>query len=360
MKIAVLSNIPYILIAVFMFGLLIFVHELGHFIMARTFNVKVNEFALGMGPTILKKKKGETVYALRALPVGGFCAMEGEDEDSEDPRAFGSKPIWQRCLILVAGAAMNFIMGLVILLILYAPVRSHIAPEISGFAEGFPYEGENMLMRGDTLKKINGYNIYTYSDVGMFLDRGLDGTYTFTVRRDGKDVQLSGVPLQKREYPTEVALEDGTAEIRNVLRYGIQFTEKSAGFFDKIRLAMLEALDFVRLIKVSLFDLFSGQASVSDMSGPVGIATIITTTAKTSFSNMWFLVALIAVNLGVMNLLPIPALDGGRVIFLVIEKIRRKPVNPKYEGMVHMASLAVLLLFMVYVSFNDIVRLVSG
>lgn len=346
-------------------------HELGHFIVARLCKVRVNEFALGMGPAIFKRKVGETTYALRALPVGGFCAMEGEDEDSDDPAAFGSKPIWQRCLILIAGAAMNFIMGLIILLIIYAPVEAHTEATISSFSEGYPYasgqylaENEdgniNALLPGDTIKKIDGERIYVYSDVGLFLGRGSGGKYDFVVERDGRNIELKGVALERRTYPTEALDENGNIVVVDQQRFGIEFTRVKSSLGDRVKLALLEAVDFVRLIRVSLFDLFTGGASVSEMSGPIGIGTMITTTAQTSFTSMWLLVALIAINLAVMNMLPLPALDGGRVLFLIIEKIRGKPLQAKYEGFIHAAGLVLLLSLMVYVSFNDIVRIVTG
>ena len=355
----IISDVFYILIAILVFGLLIFVHELGHFLAARAFKVRVNEFALGMGPAIIKKQKGETLYALRAFPVGGFCAMEGEDEDSDDPSSLGTKPIWQRSIIMIAGAAMNFILGIIILLSLYMPVQSYIEPSLSAFDDGFPYQGETMLMKHDLIKSINGYPIYVYSNVIMFLDRGTGAPYDIVVERNGKRIELFDIPIEKREYLTEIITEDGTKQ-QMEFRYGFSLTRKDAGFSDRVRLAMLETVDFVRMIKLSFFDLFQGKASVGDMSGPVGIATVITNTAKYSFAAMWKLVALIAINLGVMNLLPLPALDGGRVMFLLIEKVKGSPINPRYEGAIHFAGLAALLIFMVFISYNDIMRLITG
>jgi len=354
-----LYTVLYIALAIFMFGLLIFVHELGHFLAARLFKVKVNEFALGMGPAIFKKKKGDTLYALRLLPIGGFCAMEGEDEDSPAPDAFGNKPIWQRCIILVAGATMNLIAGLVILLIVYVPTKVEYYPQISNFAEGFPYSNEEMLMVGDTITKINGYNIYTYGDVELFLEHDADKPYNFTVKRDGKVLELYGVPLARAMYPTEI-VEDGVVRVEDRMRFGIVFSRRDVGFFGKVRMAFMEALDFVRLIKVSIFDIFSGKAGVSDLTGPVGITSLVSNSARVSLSAMWRIVALITINLAVMNLLPLPALDGGRVVFLVIEKLRGKPVSAKYEGAVHLVGLMAFFGLMLFVSFNDVMRLING
>ena len=342
-----------------MFGFLIFIHEFGHFITARIFGVKVNEFALGMGPAIWKKQGKETLYALRLFPVGGYCAMEGEDEESDDPSAFINKPIWQRCIILAAGAFMNFVAGIIILVLLYMPVDAYITPVIAGFDDGFQYEGESMLMEGDEILKINGYNIFTYSDVSIFLAHDEGEPYDFEVLRDGRKVQLQDVPLTKEIFPTEVTDVNGNTTTEDQLRYGIAFTVKEAGIGDKLKLSALNAVDFVRLIKVSLFDLFSGKATVNDMSGPIGIASAINTTAQQSMTSMWNLVALIAINLAVMNLLPLPALDGGRIFFLLIELIRRKPIQPKYENIVHLVGLGLFLVLMLYVSFNDIMRIIK-
>jgi len=343
-------NFLYIILAIFLFGLLIFTHELGHFLAARAFGVRVNEFAMGLGPIILKKQRGETLFTLRLLPVGGLCAMEGEDENSSDPRSFTAKPAWQRLIIVTAGAAMNFFSGLLILVLLYLPKQQFITPVISGFEEGCPYVGTEAFMEGDKILKINGYNIFVYSDVGLFLQHDAP-PYDILVSRGGEKVLLENFMLEKIEYPQA----DGTTS----LRYGLEFTLKDAKFGDKINLALLESVNFVRLVKVSLFDLFSGRAGIKDLAGPVTLTSVLSETAKTSLTGMWMLVALIAINLAVMNLLPLPALDGGRVFFMLIEVLRGKPVNPKYEGFVHMVGLALLLMLMVYVSFNDVVRLVS-
>ncbi len=347
------------MLAIFVFGLMIFVHEFGHFITARIFKVKVNEFAIGMGPALLKKQGKETLYSLRLLPIGGFCAMEGEDEDSDAEDAFGNQPAWQRCIILSAGAIMNFITGVIILLLIFMPVESYVAPIISNFSEGFSWEGEEMLLPGDEITKINGYNIFVYNDISVFLGHGSGEPYDFTVLRDGKKLEVKDLPLVAREYKTEVMTENGV-EVKNVLRYGIEFTNVKATFFSKIDLAFSHAIDFIRLIKVSIFDIFSGKADITELSGPVGITSALTKTAKTAMSGMWLLVALIAINLGAMNLLPLPALDGGRIFFLVIEVIRGKPINPKYEGFIHFVGIVLLFSLMIYVSFNDIVRIINS
>lgn len=351
-------GILYLLLAIFVFGLMIFVHELGHFISARIFRVTVNEFSLGMGPAIFKKKVKETQYSVRLLPIGGYCAMEGEDEESVAEGALNRKPVWQRCIIISAGAIMNFVSGFIIIAILMMPVTQYPVPEIASFDEGFPYRGETMLLENDRILNINGDNIYTYQDISMFLSRGSGAPYDILVERGGQRVLLKDIPLKQHEYMTEVETETGT-EVVPMMRYGLRFKSKQAGFFDRLRLAWYNTINFVRLVRVSLFDLISGKAKLSELSGPVGITSVLTETAMTSMSSMWMFVALIAVNLAVMNLLPLPALDGGRLIFLLIELIRRKPINPKYEGYVHFVGLALFMLLMIYVSYNDILRLIN-
>jgi|LSQX01.3.fsa_nt_gb regulator of sigma E protease len=337
---------------------MIFVHELGHFIAARIFHVKVNEFAIGMGPAIIKKQRGETQYSLRILPFGGFCAMEGEDEESSAEGAFGTKPVWQRIIILISGAFMNFVSGLLILLILMMPIEQYTTTEISAFSEGFPYRGENMLLENDKILEINGSSIYLFSDISMFLGLDSNRPYDILVKRDGRELLLEEVPLKPQEYLTEIQTEQGT-EVVPIMRYGMEFKAKDAGFFDKLRLAWFNAIDFMRLVRISVVQLFSGEAALSDLSGPIGITSVLTETAKASMYSMWMFVSLIAINLAVLNLMPLPALDGGRLVFLLIEMIRGKPVNPKYEGFVHLVGLAVFMLLMIYVGYNDIARLIS-
>lgn len=338
---------------------MIFVHELGHFIAARIFHVKVNEFAIGMGPAILKKQKGDTKYSLRIFPFGGFCAMEGEDEESSAEGAFGTKPVWQRIIILVSGAFMNFVSGLLILIILMMPIAQYTSTEISTFSEGFPYRGENMLMENDRILKINGANILIFSDISMYFGLGSEKPYDILVERDGRKLLLEDLPITPQEYMTEIQTEAGT-EVVPMVRYGLEFKPVEANLFDKLRLAWYNAIDFVRLVRISVVQLISGDAGLSELSGPIGITTMLTETAKASMYSMWMFVSLIAINLAVLNLMPLPALDGGRLVFLLVELIRGKPVNPKYEGFVHLVGLALFMLLMVYVGYNDIARLISS
>ena len=193
----------YVLAAILIFGILIAVHELGHFLAAKACGVKVNEFAIGMGPAIFKKTKGDTTYALRILPVGGFCAMEGEEEDSDDPSALNNQGFWQKLLIFAAGAAMNFITGVLIIMILYSSAQAFYSPTITGFAEGCPLQSEQGLQVGDRLLSIDGKRVYVYSDVSLLFGLNTDATFDLTVRRDGEKVRLNDFAMTRAEYPDQ-------------------------------------------------------------------------------------------------------------------------------------------------------------
>lgn len=349
----------YIIFALLIFGILIAVHEAGHFAAAKSLGVKVNEFAIGMGPAIFKKQRGETLYALRVFPVGGYCAMEGEDENSSDPRAFTCQPVWKRFIILFAGAFMNFLLGFLILLILSSQATAFYVPVISDFMDGFSLEGESGLMVGDRILKIDDEPIYIYSDLSVFFPRGNGSTFDIEIERGDEKLILNDFPLTLKEYTV-----DGVTESK----YGIYFSTEPATVLAKLENAWFTSVDVVRLVKMGLIDLVSGRASVKDMSGPVGIVSFMSDAGEQAASvwdaiaNISYIGAFIAVNLAVMNLLPLPALDGGRIFFMfvtaAIEKVRKKRLDPKYEGYVHAAGLALLLLLMVFVTFNDIVKLV--
>jgi len=351
-------TIVYILFAILIFGVLIAIHEFGHFAVAKACGVKVEEFAVGMGPAIWKKQKGETLYALRAIPIGGYCAMAGEDESSEDPRAFTNAPAWKRVLILCAGSFMNFLLGLVIVLILYSGAEAFRAPILEGFMDGCPYEGADALQVGDRFHTVDGHRIYEYYDVSDFLTRG-DGVYDIVVIRDGKKVELKDFPMVPVEY-----------EGYENKMYGFYFGVEEATLPVKLSHAWGSCMEFVRMVWQGLEQLVTGKVGLKDMSGPVGIVQVMTETGEQAASfrdamaNIFYLAAFIAVNLSIMNMLPIPALDGGRVFLLlvtvVIEAITRKKLDPRYEGYIHAAGMILLLALMAVVMFNDILRIFRG
>ncbi|MDR0839294.1 MAG: site-2 protease family protein [Oscillospiraceae bacterium] len=352
----------YIVLAIIIFGLLIVTHEIGHFVAAKKLGVKVNEFAFGMGPKLWSKQRGETLYAWRLLPIGGACVMEGEDADTPDPRAFTAAKRWKRVVILAAGAVMNFLTGLIIVLILGAGIKYIAGTTVDHLAPGFPNEGADGLMAGDKLYAINGNRLYYDDDFSLFmqLPDATDGAIDLTIVRGGEKITLRDFPLAPREYT-----EDGETRVR----YGLSLNaiEPTAGA--KLKYSLYTAFNFARIVKVSLVQLITGNAGLRDMSGPVGIVTVINEAASSPqlkdtgerLRYVFNLAALIAVNLAVMNLLPIPALDGGRIFGLfvtfVIEKITRKRVDPKYEGYVHGAGLALLLILMVVIMVSDIMKL---
>ena len=350
----------YIILAILIFGVLIATHELGHFMAAKACGVRVLEFAIGMGPAIFSKQGKETKYSLRCLPLGGFCAMEGEDESSMDPRAFINQPVWKRLIILVAGAGMNFLTGIILILLVFARADGFTPPTITGFFEGCPYQGEDMLMEGDTFYKIDGERIYFSTDVSTYLARGNGETADIVIIRDGKKIKLDDFPLKPVEYDTDEG---------KVMKYGLYFTKTESGLGARLKYSWYSACDFVRLVRLGLVDLFTGALGLKDMSGVVGIVGVINDVGKASgsvasaLSNIGYLTAFIAINLAVMNMLPIPALDGGRVLFLiltwVIEKISRRKLDPKYEGYINTAGLVLLMGLMVVVMFNDVYKLIA-
>lgn len=350
----------YIIIAILIFGILVAVHELGHFLAAKAFGVRVNEFSIGMGPAVFQKTKGETAYSLRILPIGGYCAMEGEEDASSDPRALNNKGLFARLIIFAAGAFMNFVAGFLILLLLFSNAQGFYTPVITSFAEGFTAQGEDGLMPGDRILSIDGERIYLYEDILVFLNMGNGERYDIVVQRDGQKVVLDDLPLAPRAYPNA----DGTATVR----FGINFGEvMEATPLAKLQVTCLNSIDFVRMVWYSLKMLVTGQVGLSDMSGPVGIVTTISDVGHQSatiwlaLQNIGYLTALIAINLAVMNLLPLPALDGGHIFIMyataLITKITRKPVNPKYEGYINYGGFVVLMAFMLIVTMSDISKL---
>ena len=350
----------YIIIAIIIFGILIAIHEFGHFTAAKLCGVKVEEFAIGMGPALFKKQKGETVYALRILPIGGFCAMAGEDEESDDPRAFTNQGFWKKFVILCAGSFMNLVLGIVLILIMYAGAQAFVTPTIDHFMDGCPYEGAEAMQAGDTFYSIDGQRIYLVSDVSSFLMRG-DGVYDIVMLRDGEKVELKDFALTTKTY-AEYA-DEGP-------KYGFVFGYTEATFGTKLEYTWNTTLEFSRLVWLGLGDLINGRVGLKDMSGPVGIVDMMNEvgqqaeSAKAAADNLLYISAFIAINLAIMNMLPIPALDGGRVFLMIvtviIEAVSRKKLDPKYEGYIHLGGMVVLLGLMALVMYNDIAKLITG
>ncbi len=355
-----MTTFLYILLAVFIFGVLIAVHEFGHFTAAKACGVRVEEFSVGMGPVLWKKKRGDTQYSLRLIPIGGFCAMSGEDAASDDPRAFTSQPAWKRLIILAAGAFMNFVLGLVIVFCLVAGAEGFYVPILTGFMDGCPYENVEGLQAGDRFYSIDGHRIYHTDDVSTFLNRGGDA-YDLVMIREGERVVLRDYPMVPVEYEGYETKMFGF-----YLGNGVE----KATFGKKLTHTWDTAMEFTRMVWMSLEQLFGGKVSVKELSGPIGIVDLMAETGEQAEStgdalySIFYLAAFIAVNLAIMNLLPIPALDGGRIFLLavtwIIERITRKKLDPKYEGYIHAAGMVLLLALMAFIMINDIVRIVKG
>lgn len=342
--------------AILIFGLIIFVHELGHFIAAKLSGITVYEFTIGFGPAVFKKKVGETVYAVRLLPVGGAVMMKDINEEPPedvDPAEWSSKGSFQeagwisRFAVTIAGSVMNFLCGVLIILIIYSSITHLPYATLAGFAEGFPLEGT--LQVGDEIVKINDIHIFIYDDVTLGLQLGMGEPYDIVVRRNGEKVTLKNVPLEPKVYP-------GSENPR----FGLDFTRQEASFGAKIKYSVNNAFSFFQSAFKSLSMLARGQAHASDLMGTVGIANEISQRAERSMADMWYFVAYIAVNLSFVNMLPIPGLDGGKAIMMVIELIRRKPIDPKWENYISYAGLALVMALFVFVTYNDIVRLIAG
>lgn len=345
-----------VLVAILFFGIIIMVHEAGHFSFAKLFGVKINEFSMGMGPKIISRKKGETAYSWRLFPIGGYVSMEGEDGDSDDERAFGKKPCWQRIIIVAAGAVVNIIIGLIIICVILAVNSDDLSGTtyVNYFVSESQTENElekiteySGIKSGDKIKKIDGKNVFYYEDIYYLASRDFDkdGKIDVTVERDGEKVVVEDV---------------NTDIIGRMFIVGVETTPLTI-----VKDTFKESVCICRMVYLSLFDMVTGKYSVKDISGPIGVVNVVSETAEASseahdYSGFFKILAMITINIGIMNLLPIPALDGGRLFFMLIELIRRKPINQKYEAMIHGIGLAVLLLFMAAVSFKDIWVLVTG
>lgn len=423
LKTTLATNVVPILIAILFFGLIILIHEFGHFIFAKLFGVKVNEFAIGMGPTILKKQGKETKYALRLFPIGGFVAMEGESEKSDDERAYCNQKIWKRMIILSAGAVFNLILGLIVCFFLVSSEELVGTNEILQFYEGSV--SSQKLQAGDEIIKIDGKRVFSDYDISFLMQRNGSGKYDFVVKRDGEKLELDAVPFAKRtsgnfSYAPDCTINSVSAKLKKAgLKDGdiittVNGTSVATGeelmaaiqadtdyiydlkvkrgeeslSFDDIEFMTATVFDFVilgeeknivnvtksafgyalsmgRMVYLSLFDLLRGQYGLNDLAGPIGTISVITDIAQesvisTDWSQLFMILAMITINIGLFNLLPIPALDGGHLFFMLIELIVRKPIPQKYVSWIHAAGLVLLLIFMAVISFSDLWKWISG
>ncbi len=335
---------PY-LIAIFVFIVVIVIHEFGHFLLAKLNGIRVNEFAVGFGPKLFSKVIGETAYSFRLIPFGGFCQMEGEDETSEDPRSFGKAKAWRRLLVVAAGAVFNLILGFVLCITFVASQDSFATTTVGKFDEN-AVSCNYGLQKYDKIIKANGRNIYTFNDLSYMFGTSQDGIMDFVVERDGQRVELNDVQFAMIEA------QDG----RNYISLDFYLCGEQRSFLSVIKNAAKTEISLGRVVIMSLGDLITGKFKISDMSGPVGITAAMGDAAKQSLESLIYIAALITVNLGIFNLLPLPALDGGRILFIIVEMLRRKPVPQKYEGWIHAAGFILLMLFAVFIFINDIIK----
>ena len=360
-----MARFLYILLAILLFGVLIAIHEFGHFITAKLLGVKVNEFAIGMGPALWQSRKGknepwdnegETLYSLRLFPIGGYCAMEGEDEDTGDPRAFSRQNGWKKVVILCAGSFMNFLLGLAIAVVLFLGVTQARVPVITQFAGEFEHQGTDGLMVGDRITEVDGHGIWLYADVQNYLARNDGQGVDLVVERDGERVVLKDFPMSRYKYEFEGNLYQG---------FGLIFGQvEDLSIPVRIGQGFAQTLDFVRMVWMSLGDLVTGRVAVSELSGVIGVVDVVSevgansATAALGVQNVFYFMALIAVNLAVMNMLPIPALDGGRIFFVLLNgliyAVARRRIPEKYEGYVHAGAFVVLLALMAVVALHDV------
>ena len=351
-----------IVFAILLFSFLIFIHELGHFVAAKLSGVQVNEFAIFMGPALVKWKRGETQYSIRCIPIGGYCAMEGEDEDSDNPRAFGNAKWWKRLIILVAGSFMNFVVGVLIVAIVLFCQPNYATTQIANVEEWSTLASEGGLQVGDAILELDGKRIHIYEDFTLDTMLLPDGNYDITVLRNGHKVLLEDVKMARQPVQDESG--------NTTMLYGISFmmaetTPESVP--DRI---LPTAFNYVRSVIVSIQMIFSGQAGFNDLAGPVLIVQMMSESAAAAPStsgaivNMLYFGGFIAINLAVMNMLPLPALDGGRTVALLlttgIEAVTKKKINPKYEGYIHGAGMVLLLALMAVVLFKDIFTIFKG
>lgn len=357
-----------ILLTILVFGIIINLHELGHFFFAKLFGVQVNEFSFGMGPRLAGWKRGETEYSIRLFPIGGFVAMEGEDEESGNGRAFCNKPAWQRFIILFAGAGMNLLLGLFLLAYVTSQMSLLGTNVVGRLEEGAA--SATYLQPGDRIVEVNGYNTPSYNDVVFQLIRDEDGVVDLTVLRGG-DLSMTrwertlanfGMgeknPGEKLTLRVPFQMEELQEGLRTLkIDFIFLGAEKTLG--NGIVYTFQQTVSTVKQVWYSLLDIVTGRFGLSQLSGPVGTATVIKEASDAGLRSLVMLVAYISINVGVFNLLPFPALDGGRMFLLLVSAVFRRPIPAKYEAYINAAGMLILLFFVGVVTFSDVMKLVA-
>ncbi|MBO4418903.1 MAG: site-2 protease family protein [Oscillospiraceae bacterium] len=348
----------YILLAILIFGFLIFIHELGHFLAAKLLGVRVNEFSINMGPKLFGWKRGETQYSFRLIPIGGYCAMEGEDQDTGDPRCFVNAAWWRRLIILCAGSFMNLLTGFVVVALLFGfaipGAMQHTKISSIDPASALAEQGVRV---GDEIWSIDGKRTYMRVDLDLLEGRFDPADTELVVVRDGEKVTFEHFRMEKREF------DMGNGE--KALLYGISLGVAEPSFSTVNRYAAYQCVDFARMVWYGLSDLVTGRAALKDVGGVIGAVDVMVQSGEQAKSvsdgieNVLYIGAFLAINLAVMNMLPIPALDGGRVLFLLINTvytaITKKKINPKYEGYIHAGAMILLLALMAVLLVKDVI-----
>lgn len=352
-----ISTLLNLLLFIFILGLLIFVHELGHFLTAKKSGVYIYEFSIGMGPEIKSiKGKDGILYSIRALPIGGFVQMAGEIYEDDDTKKIPkeqfmcNRPWYQRLIILVAGVFNNFLLAIILLfamaLIWGAP---SLKPVVYDVTDAYPAK-EAGIKAGDVIKSINGSKVKTLDKTQLLLLlKTKDDKYQITVEhKNGQTATYEVVPKKEKN-------DDGD----EVKVFGIQTkTNITKGFGSSVKYAFTKFGSVVEQMWLTIVNLFTGKISISAMSGPVGIYSVVGETRSAGVESVIYLIAYLSINLGIMNILPIPALDGGHLLFLIIEKIRGKKIDEKIEGITTTIFFALLLLLMLYITIHDVIRLI--
>lgn len=332
-----------ILIAILFFELIIIIHEGGHFVAAKLMKIKVNEFSIGMGPKLIQFKKGDTKYTLRLILFGGYCAMEGESEDSDDENSFAKKKVWQRFFVVVAGALMNLILGFLVIVIMLSSGSLIGTTEIAKFDD--KAVSSATLKQGDIIKSIDGMRVYTSTDVTTGLSRSGDDTLDMTVLRDGKTLDLK-VKFNMEKY-----------EGRNFINMDFWLVGNKKTVGGVIKESFKEWVSFTRMVFLSVHDMIVGKYGLSDLAGPVGTVSVVSTAVKTSAYSMLRIMALLTINVGLFNLFPIPALDGWRLFLLIFEGIFKRKLPDKWDWAINAVGLVLLLGLMCVITFSDITKL---
>lgn len=342
-------NFLYILLTLFTISVLALVHELGHYLTARAFGVGINEFAVGMGPKILSRRSSKTgiVYSLRLFPIGGFVSMVGEDEASDADDALNKKTVWQRMIITVAGSFMNILTGIVLMAVVVSMTPKLGSTTIAKFDDDAISSAYGLCV-GDEVVRVDGVRVHVAAELSYEVMHSATEPIDLVVRREGELITLEDV-----EFP-KVTSEGVLFGMPDFFVLG---EEKTLG--SVIKHSFWRSVSTVKMIWESLFDLVTGRYGFEAVSGPIGVAGAVTDAAKSGLADFLYLVVVIAMNLGVFNLLPLPALDGGRLLFQTVELIRRKPVKPEVEGYVHFVGIILLLFLMVLITFKDVVNLFS-